>query len=163
MASAVRLSLWASAGPLRHVEALQQRGAPRLPSPTGQTQYMQHVPAPAAMRLGLSVPGISMRPRAVRRRPLRQPKGQDSSWRLDRRSAFACPPGPSCSRLPVLAELIPVSEGPIGLPLSSRAARWQTRRRAAPQTIDRLRLAETPARSEEHTSELQSPCNLVCR
>src|SRR2546426_7842096 len=22
---------------------------------------------------------------------------------------------------------------------------------------------ETPARSEEHTSELQSPCNLVCR
>src|SRR2546426_9807297 len=23
--------------------------------------------------------------------------------------------------------------------------------------------AETPARSEEHTSELQSPCNLVCR
>src|SRR5256885_7225080 len=24
-------------------------------------------------------------------------------------------------------------------------------------------LAETEARSEEHTSELQSPCNLVCR
>src|SRR6266446_8789915 len=23
--------------------------------------------------------------------------------------------------------------------------------------------AETPTRSEEHTSELQSPCNLVCR
>src|SRR2546426_4102862 len=24
-------------------------------------------------------------------------------------------------------------------------------------------LSETPGRSEEHTSELQSPCNLVCR
>src|SRR3989454_6318053 len=26
-----------------------------------------------------------------------------------------------------------------------------------------VRVVEVPARSEEHTSELQSPCNLVCR
>src|SRR5256885_15257392 len=26
-----------------------------------------------------------------------------------------------------------------------------------------LRAAQDPSRSEEHTSELQSPCNLVCR
>src|SRR5256885_5978428 len=28
---------------------------------------------------------------------------------------------------------------------------------------DRRALRQTPGRSEEHTSELQSPCNLVCR
>src|SRR2546426_9093740 len=33
----------------------------------------------------------------------------------------------------------------------------QARRRAQPQAIDVV------VRSEEHTSELQSPCNLVCR
>src|SRR5256885_8629318 len=31
------------------------------------------------------------------------------------------------------------------------------------QRIDELRVAELAERSEEHTSELQSPCNLVCR
>src|ERR1039457_7416518 len=36
-------------------------------------------------------------------------------------------------------------------------AQTQTRRRRDPQTRSR------PTRSEEHTSELQSPCNLVCR
>src|SRR2546426_8660263 len=29
--------------------------------------------------------------------------------------------------------------------------------------LDRLGEAAAPLRSEEHTSELQSPCNLVCR
>src|SRR5256885_13019343 len=29
--------------------------------------------------------------------------------------------------------------------------------------LSRLRSALGPGRSEEHTSELQSPCNLVCR
>src|SRR5256885_5250484 len=33
--------------------------------------------------------------------------------------------------------------------------------RRGPQLADRCRLQ--PQRSEEHTSELQSPCNLVCR
>src|SRR5256885_12790883 len=37
----------------------------------------------------------------------------------------------------------------------------------ADKTVDRARLAELAfdqkRRSEEHTSELQSPCNLVCR
>src|SRR6266446_1358577 len=35
-------------------------------------------------------------------------------------------------------------------------------RRSVPPADRRLR-PQTPARSEEHTSELQSPCNLVCR
>src|SRR5215467_14674642 len=40
----------------------------------------------------------------------------------------------------------------------SNRGRWPAllRRRRAPQHVD-------PLRSEEHTSELQSPCNLVCR
>src|SRR2546426_4660076 len=35
----------------------------------------------------------------------------------------------------------------------------------SPMTVDRSNIAEndTQRRSEEHTSELQSPCNLVCR
>src|SRR5256885_11759707 len=33
---------------------------------------------------------------------------------------------------------------------------------AAPATVD-VTVMEQRARSEEHTSELQSPCNLVCR
>src|SRR5256885_6806789 len=35
----------------------------------------------------------------------------------------------------------------------------------APGTVDRFtgRRTKAPERSEEHTSELQSPCNLVCR
>src|SRR2546426_7919247 len=40
--------------------------------------------------------------------------------------------------------------------LRSRPARVRRARRLAPQ-------ADRAARSEEHTSELQSPCNLVCR
>src|SRR3989454_9029926 len=31
------------------------------------------------------------------------------------------------------------------------------------EALDRIRVRYVPARSEEHTSELQSPCNLVCR
>src|SRR6266446_10456158 len=47
--------------------------------------------------------------------------------------------------LPILAR----SPGPVTLPLVNRVAHAAT-------PVDR-------ARSEEHTSELQSPCNLVCR
>src|SRR5256885_8675904 len=58
-------------------------------------------------------------------------------------------------------------------PTRSRRSRWSDRRRTdgpsrhVPRTGRRL--AESPprrtppVRSEEHTSELQSPCNLVCR
>src|SRR2546426_7264432 len=42
-----------------------------------------------------------------------------------------------------------------------RAARGRRRRRG--RTCAGLRRAGRAARSEEHTSELQSPCNLVCR
>src|SRR5256885_15032322 len=46
----------------------------------------------------------------------------------------------------------------------SRAARARARGRAAlgPSGAHETRRAPAP-RSEEHTSELQSPCNLVCR
>src|SRR5256885_3393359 len=46
------------------------------------------------------------------------------------------------------------------LPISSRAAP-STRSRRRRSCCGRAR--SPPSRSEEHTSELQSPCNLVCR
>src|SRR5215467_15796325 len=46
----------------------------------------------------------------------------------------------------------------------SRArARTAGRRRTRPHRRSRARAAGRRRRSEEHTSELQSPCNLVCR
>src|SRR5256885_4787174 len=55
------------------------------------------------------------------------------------------------------------------LPISRWArygAAWgSSRRRKADAAFSRRRHPDVPARkrSEEHTSELQSPCNLVCR
>src|SRR2546426_3589298 len=46
---------------------------------------------------------------------------------------------------------------PILLPLRTGAARLSLGAERAPGGVDRV------TRSEEHTSELQSPCNLVCR
>src|SRR5256885_9013246 len=40
----------------------------------------------------------------------------------------------------------------------TEAARWRRRGGVAPAAV-----TSTGQRSEEHTSELQSPCNLVCR
>src|SRR5256885_11006494 len=46
----------------------------------------------------------------------------------------------------------------------SHGRRRRRRHGACPHRPVRGRLTTTPrARSEEHTSELQSPCNLVCR
>src|SRR5256885_10592607 len=45
----------------------------------------------------------------------------------------------------------------VGQPARPRARRARALRRRG------HRHREAPARSEEHTSELQSPCNLVCR
>src|SRR5256885_3962969 len=44
-----------------------------------------------------------------------------------------------------------------------RAADRDRRRRGWRGGVDLHRDADRRARSEEHTSELQSPCNLVCR
>src|SRR5688500_19658857 len=51
------------------------------------------------------------------------------------------------------------------LKLRLREALEESRRAAAPESKERQRLDEAVRRlrSEEHTSELQSPCNLVCR
>src|SRR2546426_2936668 len=49
---------------------------------------------------------------------------------------------------------------------SSARARGETARTAPSTTVSATAVANTPridVRSEEHTSELQSPCNLVCR
>src|SRR5256885_3643526 len=45
------------------------------------------------------------------------------------------------------------------VPEAGQAQRWQ-RRQLHPELPSTVR---TAGRSEEHTSELQSPCNLVCR
>src|SRR5256885_11302706 len=45
----------------------------------------------------------------------------------------------------------------------SRTERRRGRRPRSACRTGRLRRRRSPRRSEEHTSELQSPCNLVCR
>src|SRR5215467_4531082 len=43
------------------------------------------------------------------------------------------------------------------------AGAWHRSLRACGATLSRWQVTQRYARSEEHTSELQSPCNLVCR
>src|SRR2546426_6445434 len=52
--------------------------------------------------------------------------------------------------------------GPEGRLLEDQRHRAAGERRAAPSRLPAL-LEVRGERSEEHTSELQSPCNLVCR
>src|SRR5256885_13251723 len=47
--------------------------------------------------------------------------------------------------------------------MQSRDAALQQAQQQAQQAQQQLQQAQATARSEEHTSELQSPCNLVCR
>src|SRR5256885_16815808 len=51
------------------------------------------------------------------------------------------------------------------LPICSAPPRWRWawRRLRRSSRCPRPRPSSPPERSEEHTSELQSPCNLVCR
>src|SRR2546426_12438414 len=64
-----------------------------------------------------------------------------------------------------LHDALPISSGWRSSGNSSTAARvsvgssWPRRRAGPPRTRSPRRVT----RSEEHTSELQSPCNLVCR
>src|SRR5256885_6900277 len=54
--------------------------------------------------------------------------------------------------------------GPTNDPTSALSATYGVRRATAPPANDALAPdAPKGLRSEEHTSELQSPCNLVCR
>src|SRR5256885_2960511 len=39
----------------------------------------------------------------------------------------------------------------------------ESRARGAPRALEQIARSKRRERSEEHTSELQSPCNLVCR
>src|SRR5256885_7085539 len=56
----------------------------------------------------------------------------------------------------------PATPHPIRRALASRPRSQPTRRRPRRPPASRPR-RPVPPRSEEHTSELQSPCNLVCR
>src|SRR2546426_7458277 len=56
-----------------------------------------------------------------------------------------------------LHDALPISLRRPAQPVSRQGARRHARAAAAPQCAGVVR------RSEEHTSELQSPCNLVCR
>src|SRR2546426_4163768 len=49
------------------------------------------------------------------------------------------------------------------LPISTPPPMWRSAGRAASSTRWAHAAGSPNARSEEHTSELQSPCNLVCR
>src|SRR5256885_4558679 len=66
---------------------------------------------------------------------------------------------PICHERP--ADLEPASHGD-DQPGSGRGAR-RHRPAGRGSVVRRVRLAPGVDRSEEHTSELQSPCNLVCR
>src|SRR3989454_2308579 len=60
-----------------------------------------------------------------------------------------------------LHDALPISRGQAPMP-TEYGADGQLRYEMRPVEIDEQLLTEI-ARSEEHTSELQSPCNLVCR
>src|SRR2546426_4388646 len=59
----------------------------------------------------------------------------------------------SCSSLPSADSTCP----------GTTRTKLDTSHRASLQSCNGCVIAPTPLRSEEHTSELQSPCNLVCR
>src|SRR2546426_8134708 len=73
------------------------------------------------------------------------------------------------AKLPALPTTPSPTNPPAGAPPAQvkspkKPAKVRTRRRAAPRTKKAANPIPTPSRrSEEHTSELQSPCNLVCR
>src|SRR5256885_16222017 len=58
-----------------------------------------------------------------------------------------------------LHDALPISDGGAAHGFSWPSAAWPGRRRPIASASQNTRVA----RSEEHTSELQSPCNLVCR
>src|SRR5688500_20340830 len=60
-----------------------------------------------------------------------------------------------------LHDALPISAEHDRAPVGERSV--GTRRAPGAHAAGTPALAGLPARSEEHTSELQSPCNLVCR
>src|SRR5688500_19656589 len=63
---------------------------------------------------------------------------------------------PQARRLVVPVGTLDLLPGDAGLDRSRPACRWREQDQLGTR-------ADQPGRSEEHTSELQSPCNLVCR
>src|ERR1039457_1973092 len=87
----------------------------------------------------------------------RTPKRLPADPGLNRRH-----PSPGCTRRGQRPRAPPEPKGPYPRSLPAPGARRRRRppcRSARHQATSRRR----PLRSEEHTSELQSPCNLVCR
>src|SRR5688500_2965786 len=75
---------------------------------------------------------------------------------LPRRSAIT-PVGISNSTKPAVKNALAANASRLFKPASSR------KRVLMPQINEAARVLKSWSRSEEHTSELQSPCNLVCR
>src|SRR2546426_5100687 len=66
--------------------------------------------------------------------------------------------------LPVVAQTTPPEPVKPGSPLHAPEARYVLlSTKYASWAVAALRASAATRRSEEHTSELQSPCNLVCR
>src|SRR5688500_20234935 len=77
---------------------------------------------------------------------------------------FFSDPAPASSYSLSLHDALPISLG--GRPVAVRRLMAMTVRAVAVPSLhprSRLRAVRRARRSEEHTSELQSPCNLVCR
>src|SRR5256885_11987274 len=63
-----------------------------------------------------------------------------------------------------LHDALPISSPNPDFPVSTRLRGWASSApRACLRTSCRASIPKSARRSEEHTSELQSPCNLVCR
>src|SRR5256885_11177664 len=68
-------------------------------------------------------------------------------------------PDDVCRALHELASALDLTRIGFDRQLQRLAELWEVKRRG----VDVLKFADDEGRSEEHTSELQSPCNLVCR
>src|SRR5256885_9869303 len=56
-----------------------------------------------------------------------------------------------------------IAKDAIGQSLGKLAEKGRLKPAEVQATLGRIEVADSLHRSEEHTSELQSPCNLVCR
>src|SRR5205807_10120110 len=70
---------------------------------------------------------------------------------------------PSLDELQAASGRVQSALGALAEQLDSRAARGPAATRDLWRLLVELHQVERELRSEEHTSELQSPCNLVCR
>src|SRR2546426_11707822 len=100
-------------------------------------------------------------------------ESESSGWREAARGAtFRRPDGGALMPTPVIVSATRTAIGTLGGALAQTPAtrlggvvvrEAMRRARLEPAQVDEVILGHVLPRSEEHTSELQSPCNLVCR